>query len=88
MAMATKADWSKLPKDLLNLISKQIDNEIDLIRFRSICTNWRSSSIPNHHRDMLTINFPLIKFPLNIGSIVIITKFRRLNTVSFSLNKP
>jgi hypothetical protein len=78
MVMATKADWSELPNELLNLISKRIDNEIDLTRFRSICINWRSSSIPNHHRDMLTINFPLLQSPLNNDSININRKFCRL----------
>ncbi|MCI20819.1 F-box protein, partial [Trifolium medium] len=33
--MAVVADWSELPKDILNLISERIDNEFDLIRFRS-----------------------------------------------------
>jgi len=78
MAMATKADWSELPNELLHLISKRIDSEIDLIRFRSICTNWRSSSISNHHRDMLTVNFPLLLSRLNNDSININRKFRRL----------
>ncbi|RHN66224.1 hypothetical protein MtrunA17_Chr3g0088551 [Medicago truncatula] len=55
-----EADWSQLPKDLLTLISQRIDTEIDLIRFRSICSNWRSSSIPNHH-NILPFKFPLLK---------------------------
>jgi len=56
-----EADWSQLPKDLLTLISQRIDTEIDLIRFRSICSNWRSSSIPNHH-NILPFKFPLLKY--------------------------
>jgi len=59
--MAEEADWSQLPKDLLTLISQRIDTEIDLIRFRSICSNWRSSSIPNHH-NILPFKFPLLKY--------------------------
>ncbi|RHN66226.1 putative F-box domain-containing protein [Medicago truncatula] len=55
------ADWSELPKDLLNLISQRLDNELDLIRFRSVCSNWHSSSIPNHH-NILPFKFPLLKF--------------------------
>jgi hypothetical protein len=58
--MAEEADWSQLPKDLLTLISQRIDTEIDLIRFRSICSNWRSSSIPIHH-NILPFKFPLLK---------------------------
>ncbi|RHN50453.1 putative F-box domain-containing protein [Medicago truncatula] len=37
-------DWSKLPTELLNLISQRIDDEIDFIRFRSTCSTWRSST--------------------------------------------
>ena len=81
--MEKEADWSELPQELLNLISQRIDNEIDLIRFRSICTKWRSFSIPNHHRDILTI-----KFPLNIDSITNKTQFCDLSKHSFFLIKP
>ncbi|MCH92379.1 F-box protein, partial [Trifolium medium] len=42
-------DWSELPKELLNLISQRFDIELDLLRFRSVCSTWRSSSIPNHY---------------------------------------
>jgi hypothetical protein len=58
------ANWSELPKDLLYLISQRIDNENDLIRFRSICSTWRSSSIPNHHTNILPFifNFPLLRY--------------------------
>ncbi|MCH96340.1 F-box protein [Trifolium medium] len=53
MAMA-EANWSELPTDLLNLISQRFDNDLDLIRFRSVCCNWwRSSSISNHHHHSL-----------------------------------
>ncbi|KAK2440334.1 hypothetical protein QL285_011757 [Trifolium repens] len=63
-----EADWSELPKDLLDLISERIDNEIDLIRFRSICSTWRSSTIPIH-RHILPFKFPLPKLPFAIDSI-------------------
>jgi hypothetical protein len=55
----TAADWSELPKDLLNLISKRIDNDLDLIRFRSVCSLWRRSSISNkHHQLILPFKLP------------------------------
>ncbi|PNX77770.1 F-box protein [Trifolium pratense] len=63
------ADWSELPTDLLNLISECIDNEIDLIRFRSICSTWRSSSIPNHHTNILPFKFPLLKYVRSSDSV-------------------
>jgi len=56
-----EADWSELPKDLLNLISQRLDNDLDLIRFRSVCSNWHSSSLPNHLK-ILPFKFPLLKF--------------------------
>ncbi|KEH26830.1 hypothetical protein MTR_6g075925 [Medicago truncatula] len=46
-----EADWSQLPKDLLNLISQQLDSEVDLIHFRSVYSNWHSSSTPNHSNE-------------------------------------
>jgi hypothetical protein len=60
-SMAAEADWSELPKDVLNLISQRIDNEFDFIRFRSVCSNWRSFSIPNHLTNTLPFKFPLLK---------------------------
>jgi hypothetical protein len=55
------ADWSQLPKDILNLVCERLDNELDLIRLRSICSHWRSSSVLNHHTNILPFKFPLLK---------------------------
>ncbi|GAU12095.1 hypothetical protein TSUD_00610 [Trifolium subterraneum] len=57
MAMA-EANWSELPTELLNLISQRINNDLDLIRFRSVCHNWRTSSISYHHHHTLPFNLP------------------------------
>jgi len=46
----TMADWSQLPRELLDLISKHLISEIDLLRFRSVCTSWRSSIQPFNSR--------------------------------------
>ncbi|AES69477.1 F-box SKIP23-like protein [Medicago truncatula] len=82
--MAAEADWSDLPKELLNMISERIDIEINMIRFRSVCSNWlRSSSVPNHHLN-LTINFPLHKSLSNST----ITSFCCLSKRSIFLIKP
>ncbi|KAK9064483.1 hypothetical protein SSX86_015865 [Deinandra increscens subsp. villosa] len=40
------ADWSQLPRELLDLISHHLNSETDLLRFRSVCTSWRSSTHP------------------------------------------
>ncbi|CAJ2639155.1 unnamed protein product [Trifolium pratense] len=88
-SMATvEPDWSQLPTDILILISERIDNEIDLIRFRSICSNWRSSSIPIHHTNILPFKFPLPKLPFAIDSINKNTSFRYLSKRSIFLIKP
>jgi len=62
------ANWSELPPELLNLISQHIDVELDLICFQSVCPTWRSSSIPNHHSNILPFKFPFLKqlYPLNL----------------------
>ncbi|KAJ7001556.1 hypothetical protein NC653_011843 [Populus alba x Populus x berolinensis] len=40
------AEWTHLPKDLMELISKRLDTSTDLLRFRSVCNSWRSSIPP------------------------------------------
>nr|AFK40639.1 unknown [Medicago truncatula] len=53
------ADWSHLPSELLQLISQKLDNELCLLHFRSVCSTWRSSSIPNlKHKNPLPLNLP------------------------------
>ncbi|XP_058752454.1 F-box protein SKIP23-like [Vicia villosa] len=47
------ADWSQLPKDLLQLISQKLNNHFYILRFRSVCSTWRLS-IPKPHN-----HFPL-----------------------------
>ncbi|XP_048421220.1 F-box protein SKIP23 [Pyrus x bretschneideri] len=37
------ADWSKLPKDLLEEIARRLESAFYLLRFRSVCSSWRSS---------------------------------------------
>ncbi|XP_076944448.1 F-box protein SKIP23-like [Bidens hawaiensis] len=44
------ADWSQLPRELLDLISTHLLSETDLLRFRSVCTSWRSSVQPFNSR--------------------------------------
>ncbi|CAL5402324.1 hypothetical protein CsSME_00025696 [Camellia sinensis var. sinensis] len=51
-------DWSQLPRELLDLIAKHLQSEIDLIRFRSICSSWRSSVSSIH--DPTPSRFPIL----------------------------
>ncbi|KAL6220767.1 hypothetical protein ACLB2K_008523 [Fragaria x ananassa] len=43
--MAT-VDWSDLPKEIWPIIGKFIHTRIDVLRFRSVCSVWRSSRPP------------------------------------------
>ncbi|XVF45600.1 hypothetical protein PTKIN_Ptkin02bG0219300 [Pterospermum kingtungense] len=40
------ADWSQLPPELLTLIAERLETRFDVLRFRSVCSSWRSSSPP------------------------------------------
>ncbi|MCH98677.1 F-box protein, partial [Trifolium medium] len=56
-------DWSQLPTELLQLISQKLNSEFYLLRFRSVCSTWRSSIPnypPNHHLPF--------KLPVPIGN--------------------
>uniref|UniRef100_A0A2P2QLI9 F-box protein SKIP23-like n=1 Tax=Rhizophora mucronata TaxID=61149 RepID=A0A2P2QLI9_RHIMU len=44
------AEWAHLPKDLLEQISTCLGTSVDLLRFRSVCTSWRSSFSPKPPR--------------------------------------
>lgn len=66
--MAAVEGWSELPRELLDLISQRIDTEIDLLRFRSVCSNWRSFSIPNHFYPPFKV--PLFKHPFSNDDII------------------
>ncbi|KAJ4810492.1 F-box protein (DUF295) [Rhynchospora pubera] len=37
-------DWSSLPPEVLNLIAKKISEISDFVRFRTVCSSWRSST--------------------------------------------
>lgn len=43
-------DWSELQPELIDSISKKLKIHKDYIRFRSVCSNWRTSTskTPNH----------------------------------------
>ncbi|KAD7478898.1 hypothetical protein E3N88_02034 [Mikania micrantha] len=50
------ADWSQLPRELLDVISTHLISDTDILRFRSVCTSWRSSIQP------LTSRFPILPY--------------------------
>jgi len=58
MIMA-EANWSELPKKLLNLITERLDDDHDVISFLSVCSTWRSSPVSNHHHHHPRVPFQL-----------------------------
>ncbi|EOX97544.1 Uncharacterized protein TCM_006535 [Theobroma cacao] len=44
------AGWSQLPPELLTLIAKRLEIRFDVLRFRSVCSSWRSSFPPKVYR--------------------------------------
>ncbi|KAI7992660.1 F-box protein SKIP23 [Camellia lanceoleosa] len=39
-----QVQWSTLPKDVIPILINRLETRIDLLRFRSVCRSWRSSS--------------------------------------------
>ncbi|XP_057457437.1 F-box protein SKIP23-like [Lotus japonicus] len=76
---AATPDWSQLPAELLRLISERIDTPLHLLRFRSVCSIWRSSAppvIPLHHYpfDFSTLpDHDAFTFSLTKRTVVLIT---------------
>ncbi|TYH88784.1 hypothetical protein ES332_D01G212000v1 [Gossypium tomentosum] len=54
------ADWSQLPPELVVLIAKCLEARFDILRFRSVCSSWRSSApLPPKLNPLLPTNRPL-----------------------------
>ncbi|XP_009609928.1 F-box protein SKIP23 isoform X2 [Nicotiana tomentosiformis] len=53
------AEWSQLPRELVDLISKYLSFEIDFLRFRSVCSSWRSSVPPKPYPNTPS-RFPIL----------------------------
>ncbi|GMI73362.1 SKP1/ASK-Interacting protein 23, F-box/DUF295 Ancestral 11 [Hibiscus trionum] len=53
------ADWTKLPSELLDLISKRLHSSFDVNRFRSVCSTWRST-VTSRKRHRLAPRFPVL----------------------------
>ncbi|WMV53902.1 hypothetical protein MTR67_047287 [Solanum verrucosum] len=57
--METMAPWTDLPKELVERISKFVDNHIDILRIRAVCSSWRSAFPPN-------FKIPKPQFPIKL----------------------
>ncbi|KAJ1703618.1 hypothetical protein LUZ63_003397 [Rhynchospora breviuscula] len=56
-------DWSNLPKDILETVSKKITSISDYLRFRAVCIPWRSASSPSPRH--LPPHLPWLMLPYN-----------------------
>ncbi|XP_042494744.1 F-box protein SKIP23-like [Macadamia integrifolia] len=43
-------EWSQLPRDILELIARRLTNRFDALRFRAVCSSWRSAVSQRPHR--------------------------------------
>ncbi|KAJ3687855.1 hypothetical protein LUZ61_017019 [Rhynchospora tenuis] len=39
-------DWANLPPEIVELISEKVKYIVDYVRFRAVCSAWRSASLP------------------------------------------
>ncbi|KAH0714565.1 hypothetical protein KY284_007470 [Solanum tuberosum] len=53
------APWSDLPIELVERISKFVNSHIDILRFRAVCSSWRSAFSPN-------FKIPKSQFPIKV----------------------
>ena len=84
--LSSMADWSQLPKDLLDLIAKHLDSpfyQLNKLRLRSVCSLWRSSTSDHRPRrsrmpfvpndGFVTTNHDTFAFHLSKRTIFLIT---------------
>ncbi|CAA7032995.1 unnamed protein product [Microthlaspi erraticum] len=43
LSLMDMPDWTKLPEELLQVISENLDNCFDVVHARSVCSSWRST---------------------------------------------
>ncbi|KAI7982208.1 F-box protein SKIP23 [Camellia lanceoleosa] len=53
-----QVQWSTLPKDVMPILINRLETRIDLLRFRSVCRSWRSSSA-------VSLSLPNLSFPFS-----------------------
>ncbi|PON49969.1 F-box domain containing protein [Parasponia andersonii] len=53
-----RAQWSDLPRELLELIADRLQTKTDVTRFRSVCESWRFSVLPFQNRIVLPTKVP------------------------------
>ncbi|KAL0401192.1 UNVERIFIED_CONTAM: F-box protein SKIP23 [Sesamum latifolium] len=54
--------WSDLPRELLEMIANCLDTETDVLRFRAVCSSWRSSTTPFKKIPCTPLKLPFFSF--------------------------
>ncbi|KAJ3687857.1 hypothetical protein LUZ61_017021 [Rhynchospora tenuis] len=54
-------DWAYLPPEIVDLISVKVKYIVDYVRFRAVCSSWRSASCPKPRH--LPPQLPWLMFP-------------------------
>ncbi|KAF8030690.1 hypothetical protein BT93_D0006 [Corymbia citriodora subsp. variegata] len=54
------AEWSQMPEELLRLIVQHLNSQFDVLRFRSVCSSWRSSVTAPSPSPFWRGGFPII----------------------------
>ncbi|XP_004499895.1 F-box protein SKIP23-like [Cicer arietinum] len=80
------ADWAELPREILQLISEFLQSELYIIRFRSVCSTWRSSISSNLHL-YRPLQLPFPGDSMKVYSYAN-TKFKTNYDLSYPLSKP
>ena len=62
--------WADLPKELLEIIGKCFDSRIDVVRFRSVCSSWRSSVSCSFDTEIQRFSLKLPQ-PMNVNAVLV-----------------
>ncbi|KAL0303872.1 UNVERIFIED_CONTAM: putative F-box protein [Sesamum radiatum] len=63
--------WSDLPRELVEMIANCLHTEIDVLRFRAVCSSWRSSTTPFKKFPCTPLKLPFFPFQAGETSFII-----------------
>ncbi|XP_062102727.1 putative F-box protein At1g65770 [Humulus lupulus] len=79
-------DWSLIPDEIWAAIGRYLDNPIDVLRFRSVCSSWRTLTPPFDHSTLLPrFNFPVPTYSSTFQAFVSETTVYRINLPNLHL---
>ncbi|CAK7355613.1 unnamed protein product [Dovyalis caffra] len=76
------SQWSDLPKELLEMISKGLDSRVDVLCFRAVCTSWRySACLPSFDQEIPPLVLKLPR-PIRADAVLMQTAVCRMELMS------